>query len=90
MSKKYLCPVCGFDGLKEPPFNDHNEPSHEVCPCCGFEFGFDDASSQGTLNVFRKHWIENGAQWFMPNLKPANWDLQKQLKNLNNDECSKS
>ena len=39
---KYTCPVCAFDGLKEAPYGPHQEPSYEICPNCGFEFGFDD------------------------------------------------
>lgn len=39
---KYTCPVCGFDGLKEAPYGPNQEPSYEICPNCGFEFGFDD------------------------------------------------
>jgi ribosomal protein L37E len=38
---KHICPVCGFDGLKEAAFGPNNEPSYEICPRCGFESGFD-------------------------------------------------
>lgn len=79
--KKYICPVCGFDGLKEPPFGVNNEPSHEICPCCGFEFGFDEDGAAG-FNIFRLHWIENGTKWFTSARRPKNWDVEKQLKNL--------
>ncbi len=80
MSKnKYMCPVCGFKGLKEEPYNRQNLPSHEICPCCGFEFGFDDVASQ---DAFSQNWIKNGANWFMPKLKPINWNLNEQLSNL--------
>ena len=81
---QHLCPVCGFNKLKEPPFGANNEPSHEICPCCGFEFGFDDANKAGGFNVFRVRWIQNGAKWFTPNSKPIKWDLKKQLENLKN------
>jgi len=39
---KYICPACGFDGLKEAPYGPNQEPSYEICPKCGVEFGFDD------------------------------------------------
>ena len=83
--KYYLCPVCGFDKLKEPPYNKVNQPSYEICPCCGFEFGFDSVDNQIAFTDFRQRWIKNGAHWFMSKLKPESWDFKKQLANLNQD-----
>ena len=80
--KGYICPVCGFDALKEPPYDRQGASSYEICPCCGFEFGFDGADNQIVFTDFRRLWIKNGAQWFMPKLKPKDWDLQRQLDNL--------
>jgi hypothetical protein len=77
-----MCPVCGFDGLKEAPYDGHNAPSYEICPCCGFEFGFENKES---FISFRKDWIAQGSLWFMPNAKPKNWDLHKQLDKLKKD-----
>ena len=82
IKKKYMCPVCGFGGLKEIPYGAKGEPSYEICPCCGFEFGFDAANSQKEFSAFCRRWFESGAKWFMPKLKPKNWDVQKQLANL--------
>ena len=81
MSKNYTCPVCGFNGLEEDPYNQRNEASYEICPCCGFEFGFDLADSKNLLIEYRRRWIKNGARWFIERLKPENWDLEAQLKN---------
>ena len=39
---KNTCPVCGYDGLYEPPYNEKGSGSYEICPCCGFQFGYDD------------------------------------------------
>jgi hypothetical protein len=80
--KHHICPVCGFDALKEPPYDQQSAPSYEICPCCGFEFGFDGTNNQIAFTDFRQRWIKNGARWFMPKLKPENWDLRKQLDNL--------
>ena len=44
--QKYICPVCGFNDLKEAPFGLNQEPSYEICPCCGFEFGFDGGNDR--------------------------------------------
>lgn len=82
MSEKYICPVCGFNKLNELPFDKNGEPSHEICPCCGFEFGFNEVHGAGGFNVFRVRWIQSGAKWFMPAAKPLRWDLKKQLENL--------
>lgn len=83
MDKKYICLVCGFDGLTEPPYNEQGEPSYEICPCCGFEFGFDENNKADKYKTFRAKWISNGAVWFMPKRKPKDWDLAKQLENIN-------
>lgn len=78
-----MCPVCGFPGLLEPAYNADGAPSYEICPCCGFEFGFDDLSEGVSHADYREKWIAEGAQWFDPEQKPADWDLQAQLANLN-------
>ena len=77
IKKKYICPVCGFDQLNEPPYDDKNNPSYEICSCCGFEFGVDEG-----FKGFRACWIEIGAKWFVPKLKPREWNVEKQLKNI--------
>lgn len=40
---RYLCPVCGFPNLEEPPWNN-DAGSDEICPSCGTHFGYDDAA----------------------------------------------
>ena len=52
-SSLYICPVCGFNGLKEPPYDKDGSPSYEICPCCGFEFGFEE---KGDMAKFRENW----------------------------------
>jgi len=81
--KHYICPVCGFHELKDSPYDQQGMPSYEICPCCGFEFGFDNrVNNPVAFADFRQRWIKNGVQWFMPKLKPKNWDLRRQLDNL--------
>ena len=75
----YICPVCGFNGLKEPSYDKDGTPSYEICASCGFEFGFE---GEGDAARFRENWIKNGALWFTPGLKPVDWELQKQLENI--------
>jgi hypothetical protein len=68
-SSLYICPVCGFNGLKEPPYDKDGSPSYEICPCCGFEFGVEEKED---MAKFRENWVKNGATWFMPGAKPTN------------------
>ena len=62
MADKYSCPVCSFDKLKEAPFGLNNEPSYEICPSCGFEFGFDGGNDPEVFEEFRQRWIKNGGK----------------------------
>ena len=79
--EKFTCPVCGYKGLDEAPYNENGEGSFEICFCCGYEFGFDDESEEISHEDYRKNWIEQGAQWFDEEEKPEGWDLEAQLKN---------
>jgi hypothetical protein len=35
--------------------------------------------------AYRKAWIRSGSKWFDEGSRPANWDLQMQLKNIDPD-----
>ena len=43
MSATHTCPVCGYAGLDDPPWQG-GAPSDEICPSCGTHFGYDDAA----------------------------------------------
>ena len=64
------CPVCWFSPLPYPPRDYH------ICPCCGTEFGNDDAVF--TWDELRQRWIAGGEQWFF-GPPPQNWNPQAQL-----------
>ncbi len=36
------CFVCNYNELLEPPYDGRGIPSDEICPCCGFHYGYDD------------------------------------------------
>lgn len=57
MDPNKICPVCGYDQLDEGPFTPEGCPTYEICPCCGFEYGFDDESEGLTYSQFRQRWI---------------------------------
>lgn len=82
----YTCPVCGYDKLYEPPYEEeYYTGSYEICPCCGCEYGYDDFDYDlYTFKTAREKWIQKGAKWFSPRNRPRNWVLEEQLKNIGN------
>lgn len=77
--KLYSCPVCGWQGLREPPYDSTGYPSYEICRCCGFEYGFDDGANGDTFSSYHDKWIERGMPWRNPEVRPPNWDAAAQL-----------
>lgn len=76
----YICPVCGFGGLSEPPEN------FVICPSCGTEFGYTDFMR--THDELRRRWIDGGLKWHSRVIpEPPNWERRKyaQLKNIGID-----
>jgi len=69
---RYTCPVCLYAVLPYPPQDYH------ICPCCGTEFGNDDA--EYSYEQLRELWIAAGARWFFRN-PPPNWNPYWQLIN---------
>jgi transcription initiation factor IIE alpha subunit len=52
----HICPVCDYAGLDGPPEN------WQICPQCGTEFGYDDATK--THQQLREEWERGGRQWW--------------------------
>src|SRR5260370_19307070 len=67
---RYTCPVCCFPKLPYPPRDYH------ICPCCGTEFGNDDADF--SYQQLREMWIAGGAHWFFCKA-PDGWNPSLQL-----------
>lgn len=59
-------------------------PTYEICPCCGVEWGNEDYTLESRIE-YRNKWLAAGAKWFEPQKKPANWNLEEQLKNADNE-----
>lgn len=71
----YMCPVCGYGQLSDPPLN------FTICPSCGTEFGYDDAFVNHA--ELRIQWLRNGARWWSPvDRPPADWDAYIQVDNV--------
>lgn len=67
---KFTCPVCFYEKLPYPPRDYH------ICPCCGTEFGSDDA--EFSHDQLREMWIAGGANWFFGR-PPDKWNPWLQL-----------
>lgn len=77
--KHYKCPVCGFKGLDEPSRDKDGNASFEICPSCGTEFGYDDATKSAAQ--LRREWLGRGAAWWSKTVKPPkNWNPVMQLR----------
>ncbi len=73
----HICPVCGYDALRRPP------KDHTICPCCGVEFGYDDAgpvSAKEMHAALRRRWIDRDAKWHSLRVpRPDDWNPWVQL-----------
>lgn len=72
MNKQYICPVCNYPKLDEPPYLD-GVATFVICPSCGTEFGYDDVSK--TFEQLRKQWKDAGCPWWDGGqVKPEDWE----------------
>lgn len=96
---RYICFVCGFDGLNEQFYiDDQFSSTFEICPCCGFQYGYHDLNGsdeypenfkeRDIIIAYRKEWIQNGMKWWSEEdgepdeRKHLNWNPHEQLKNI--------
>lgn len=72
---EHTCPVCGYSDDA-----DFYPRDHQICGCCGTEFGYDDRVF--THRQLRSRWIAAGFPWFDPaEPRPLNWNAYLQLLN---------
>lgn len=82
MPTSFVCSVCGFPGLDEQPYYPDGGASDEICPSCGFQFGYDDDSEE-SLQKWRQDWINRGMPWFSKGIpRPSDWNPEAQLRKL--------
>jgi hypothetical protein len=77
MSNRFTCLVCGFPELEEPPYDETGTATFEICPCCGIEFGYQDAKRSHA--ELREEWIKAGMKWWYQD-PPPGWDAKAQLR----------
>lgn len=92
--KTYTCPICGYDGLDELPYEkDTYAPSYEICSCCRFEYGYSedhdvdlgyivtpDEMKEAAFQLYRKQWIEDGAVVGHPESYPKEFQGNGKVK----------
>lgn len=76
----FICIVRGFDKLEMPQYKDDGGPMFNICPCCGFQSGYDDLDREMIIEEYRERWIREGAKWVIP-LEPLNWSFKEQIYN---------
>ena len=60
-----ICPVCGYDGVDEPAFDERGVGSYDICPCCACQFGlsgFPYEGGEGPVAEWRGR-RDDGGQW---------------------------
>lgn len=88
---KNVCPICNFCELYDPPYDNDGYGSDEICPCCGFQFGYDDFPNKiEGQNKWRTNWINSGCQWFSKTrTQPQNWSGINQCNNIDQKQPQK-
>ena len=75
----YSCPVCGYDQLSRPAYNEGGSPSFGICPCCGVQFGYQDCGFPHA--ALRRIWLAAGGAWYSDATHPPdNWTALEQLR----------
>lgn len=75
------CRVCGLV-QEDPPWGESGtDPSHDICACCGIEFGYEDATPVGAHRA-RARWRSAGYRWWSPEQRPQGWGPEEQLRRV--------
>jgi hypothetical protein len=75
------CRICGLKQESPPWGEDGRTPLFEHCPCCGVEWGYQDATPVGARR-YRERWLKNGASWDNPAQRSPDWNLEDQMKHV--------
>ncbi len=80
--EEFACPVCGFPYLKDPALPPDGNPSFEICPSCGYQFGVTDEQEGIGYATWREQWVAGRMQWQGRDSPPRSWDPAEQLAAL--------
>ncbi len=82
-----ICPVCGYE--LDIPSWDGELPSDEICPSCGIQFGYNDATGgdmelrRKVHDTWRSEWVAKGMPWSsVGQAPPKDWDPIQQLRRV--------
>lgn len=77
----YTCSVCGYPALDDPPRSAGGGGSYEICPSCGFEYGYSDDDQGYSYEQWRAKWVAEGMPWRDDGIEPPpeGWDPRRQL-----------
>ena len=84
MSTLFVCPVCGFNELWDPPYSASGGGSNEICWSCGYEYGWTDDSQGVDHRSYRQDWVAKGMPWWAGDRhpQPAGWNPEILLTRL--------
>ncbi|HEY2172355.1 MAG TPA: hypothetical protein VGH85_00930 [Mycobacteriales bacterium] len=76
-----LCPICGSpDQIAEPRSPTSGGASFEYCPCCEFQFGYQDDDQGFSYSEWRGRWISQGMRYGAEGDRPpSEWNPTTQL-----------
>ncbi|MFF0060074.1 hypothetical protein ACFYRC_00765 [Streptomyces sp. NPDC005279] len=75
-----VCRICGY-AIGDALFDQYGLALYVICSCCHNESGVGDLIVS-QVRALRGNWVASGAAWHEPKLRPADWDLPKQLANI--------
>ena len=75
-----VCRISGYDEDDER-WTGPDGAQYVICPCCGAESGADDIRLDW-VREYRWRWIGEGCVWFSPEERPADWDLESQIRQV--------
>jgi hypothetical protein len=55
----FICNICGYPNLRLPPRDETGASHFNICPCCGCEFGYEDATPLAGI-TYRKNGSKMG------------------------------
>jgi hypothetical protein len=72
------CRVCGYDPGFPPWGPEGDEPTFDICPCCGVEWGYQDCLPTSAIK-YRNQWLADGAKWAWRDIPHDGLDLSHRL-----------